>query len=53
MSALKTLVNNPVKESFYKKEKKINILTIFFIFHKSNAKTFLKLIINQYPKDTR
>ena len=32
-----------------KKEKKkaINILTIFFISHKSNVKIFLKLIFNQ------
>ena len=40
-SALKTLVNNPVKESFYEK-KKINVLIIFFFFHKSDVKTFLK-----------
>ena len=44
-SALRILVNNPVKESFYEK-KKINILTAFFIFHKSNVKNFLKWIIN-------
>ena len=31
-----------------KKEKKvINILTAFFIFHKSDVKTFLKWILNQ------
>ena len=44
-SALKVLVNNPFKESFYgklKKKKEINILTVFFIFHKSGIKTFLK-----------
>ena len=31
---LRTLVNNPVKENFYKKrkKKKINTLTAFFIF---------------------
>ena len=45
MSALKALVNNPSKESFYegkKKKKTINVLTTFFISHKSNVKTFLK-----------
>ena len=42
-SALKTLVKNPVKESFYGKRKKtINVLTFFFISHKSNVKIFLK-----------
>ena len=51
-NALGTLVNNPFKESFYeKKKKKINVLTTFFILHKS-GKTFLKLIVNQCPKDT-
>ena len=48
MSAFRALDNNLVKESFYEKRKKIiNILTVFFISHKSNVKTFLKLIINQ------
>ena len=43
MNTLKVLVNNPFKESFYRKKKKtINILTVFFIFHKSDVKTFLK-----------
>ena len=53
-NALRTLVNHSFKESFYekRKEKTINILTTFFIFHKSGVKTFLKWIINQYPKDT-
>ena len=41
MNALRTLVNNPIKESFYGKRKK-NILTVFFISHKSDVKTFLK-----------
>ena len=42
-SALKTLVKNLVKESFFgEKKKAINVLTDFFIFHKSNVKTFLK-----------
>ena len=34
-------------------KKTINILTIFFIFHKSDVKTFLKQIVNQCSKDTR
>ena len=43
MSVLKTLVKNPVKESFCEKRKKIiNILTAFFISHKSDFKIFLK-----------
>ena len=47
-NVLKALVNNPVKKSFYKKRNKsINILAVFFIFHKSDVKTFLKLIVNQ------
>ena len=47
MSALRVLVNNPIKESFYEKKKKvINILTVFFIFYKNNVKTFLKWIVN-------
>ena len=50
-SALKVLVNNPIKESFYEKKKVINILTVFFIFYKNNVKTFLKWIVNQCPKN--
>ena len=50
---LRTLVNNPFKKNFYGKRKKaINVLTTFFIFHKSGVKTFLKWIVNQYPKGT-
>ena len=55
MSALRTLINNPFKENFYRKRKKkkaINILTVFFIFYKSGIKTFLKWILNQCPKST-
>ena len=39
-NALRTMVNNPFKESFYRKRKKkvINVLTTFFIFHKSSVK---------------
>ena len=54
-SALRALVKNPVKENFYrkiKKKKTINVLTVFFISHKSDVKTFLKWIVNQCPKDT-
>ena len=47
MSALRILVKNSVKESFYRKRKKIiNILTTFFIFYKSDIKIFLKWIVN-------
>ena len=53
MSVLKSLVKNPVKESFYRKKKTINVLTTFFISHKSDVKTFSKWIINEYPKGTR
>ena len=55
-NALRALIKNPVKERFYEKKKKkkaINILTAFFISHKSDVKTFLKWIVNQCPKDTR
>ena len=42
-SALKALVKDPVKKSFYRKRKKtINVLIVFFISHKSDVKTFLK-----------
>ena len=45
-SALRALIKNPVKEIFYGKKKTINILTAFFISHKSDVKTFFNLIIN-------
>ena len=35
-----------------KKRKAINVLTTFFISHKSGVKTFLKLIVNHCPKGT-
>ena len=43
-NALRALINNSFKESFYGKRKKkvINVLTVFFISHKSSVKTFLK-----------
>ena len=42
MSALRVLIKNLIKESFDGKRKKkaINILTVFFISHKSDVKTF-------------
>ena len=48
-NVLRTLIKNPIKESFYgKREKTINILTVFFfISHKSDVKTFLKWIFNE------
>ena len=49
MSALRALVKNPVKKSFYGKKKTINVLTVYFIFHKSDVKTFLKWILNECP----
>ena len=48
----KALVNNLIKKKFYGKKKPINVLTAFFISHKSDAKTFLKWILNQCPHDT-
>ena len=40
------------KKNKTKQNKTINILTTFFISHKSGIKIFLKLNINQCPKDT-
>ena len=40
-----------IKKVFIGKDKKtINVLTAFFIFHKSSVKTFLKLIVSHYSK---
>ena len=36
-----------------KEKNAINILTNFFIFHKSDVKFFLKWIVNQCPKNIR
>ena len=33
-----------------KEKKTINILTAFYIFHKSDIRTFLKWIANECPK---
>ena len=46
MSAFRALIKNPVKESFDEKKKAINILTAFFISHKSDVKTFFNYILN-------
>ena len=51
-SVLRVLVKNQVKESFYGKKKKINVLTAFYISHKSDIKTFFNWILNQCPKGT-
>ena len=51
-NALRALVNNLFKESFYE-EKKINVLTVYFISHKSGVKNFLKWIVNQCFKGIR
>jgi len=50
--ALRVWVNNLFKENLYGKRKKINILIVFFISHKSDVKNFLKWIINHYFKGT-
>ena len=44
MSAFRALVKNPVKKKklWEKKKKTINVLTVFFISHKSDVKIFLK-----------
>ena len=53
MDILMILVNNSFKESFYEKKNNNNVLTAFSISYKSDVKTFLKWIINQYLKDSR
>ena len=50
-NTLRVMINNPFKENFYVKKKKV--LTVFFISHKNGVKTFLKLIVNYCPKGTR
>ena len=49
---LRAMVNNPFKESFMEEKKAINVLPVFSISHKSDVKTFLKLIVNYCPKGT-
>ena len=55
MSALGIMVKNPVKESFYRKRKKkkkkaINVLTAFFISHKSLVFPLKKITITYIYK---
>ena len=44
--SLKYWLRIQLKKIFMGKEKKINVLTTFFITDKSDIKTFLKLIVN-------
>ena len=53
INVFKVLVNNLFKESYYRKKKIFNVFYSFFISHKSDIKTFLKWIVNQFPKDIR
>ena len=53
-SALGHWLKIQLKKVFIGKEKiVINVLIAFFIFHKSDVKTFLKWIVNKCPKGTR
>ena len=40
-------------KKIFMRKKKINVLTAFSIFRKSDVKTFIKLIVNHYLKSTR
>ena len=37
------MTNNPFKENFYEKRKKINVLITFSIFHKICVKNYYKM----------
>ena len=53
-SVLRILINNPVKNFFYKKKKKkINILTIFFISIKVMSKLFKNRLFSNVLKTLR
>ena len=52
-NVFKVLVNNSFKESYYGEKKYLIFFTGFFISHKSGIKTFLKWIVNEFPKDIR
>ena len=52
-NTFRELVNNLFKESFYGKKKTINVLIAFLISSTNGVKFFLKVIINQYLKQTR
>ena len=45
-NAFKVLINNLFKKKIMRKKKVINVLTVFFISHKSGIKTFLKWMVN-------
>ena len=56
-NALRVIVNNSFTKIYiyiyiYIMKKKNNVLTTFFISHKSGEKTFLQWIINHCPKGT-
>ena len=54
MDALRKMINNLFKESLYgEKKKQLMFWQLFFISHKNDVKTFLKWIVNQFPKGTR
>ena len=43
MDALRLFVNESFLETFYEiRKKKLTFLTIFYVFHESDIKTFLK-----------
>ena len=52
INALRALVNNPFKEIFYRKrKKKQNVLTVFFISHKSGVNhraPLLRWLLHKY-----
>ena len=52
-SVLRILINNPVKKKFYKKRKKNNIFTIFFIFIKVMSKLFKNRLFSNVLKTLR
>ena len=52
-NTFRALVNNQFKKSFFEEKKTINgSIIFFFISYKNSVKIFLKLIVNQYSKDT-
>ena len=54
MDALRPLIYKIFLEMFYKKRKgKLIFLKFFYIFYKSDVKSFLKFVINNFSKDIR
>ena len=52
-SALRYWLRIQLKKIFIGEEKyTINVLSVFFIYHKSDVKTFFNWILNQCSKDT-